>query len=218
MQINSIVKGDSVELEIRHQGKAVSFKSEVSFVMNDSLLIQPIKANGQTIGFSDQCQISIFYLVDGKLFIWTGASIKLVRYNGAIYHRIEVTGEGKPYNRRYSFRLYLGEEMPIYINTPEGPSAIKVLIKDISETGLGFVSKEDLALRRTIRFKLVDSAMTLNLSGLIVRKEALNHLGSYLYGCRFTEKNEVLGKYIIKKQSEALRKKNGSLYEMINER
>jgi hypothetical protein len=103
--------------------------------------------------------------------------------------------------------MYIGEDMPIYINTATGPLAINVLVKDLSETGVGFITKEDLDIDRTIRLRIKDNNYIISLSGIIVRKEYLTHLDSFLYGCKFNEKNNKLGNYIARKQGEALRKK-----------
>jgi c-di-GMP-binding flagellar brake protein YcgR len=208
LHIDSIAKGGLMEVEVRCNGKTVDFKSEVAHIVNNSILIAPIKVNEQTIGFSDNCQVNFHYVFEGKLYLWESASIKLVKYDGAIYHKIDIFGDGKPFNRRDSYRMYIGEDMPVYVNTATGPTAISVLVKDISETGVGFIAKDDIDVDRTIRLKLKDNNMLLNLSGMIVRKEFLNNLGSFLYGCRFNEKNDQLSKYIAKKQGEALKKKS----------
>lgn len=210
MHIDSISKGGLMEVEVRCNGKNVNFKSEVAHVINNSILIAPIKVNEQTIGFSENCQVNFLYVNEGKLFLWESPSIKLVKYDGEIYHKIDIFGEGKPFNRRDSYRMYVGEDMPVYVNTACGPTAISVLVKDISETGVGFITKDDIDVDRTIRLKLKDNNLIINLSGVIVRKEFLRNIGSFLYGCRFNEKNDKLSKYIAKKQGEALRKKNAS--------
>lgn len=208
MQVDSIEKGGLMEVEVRCNGKTVNFKSEVAHTVNSSILIAPIKVNEQTVGFSDSCKINFLYIYEGKLYLWENADVKLVKYDGAIYHKIEIYGDGKPFNRRDSYRMYIGEDMPVFVNTASGPTAISVLVKDISETGVGFITKDDIDVERTIRLKIKDNNSILNLSGIIVRKEYLSNLGSFLYGCRFNEKNDNLSKYIARKQGEALRKKN----------
>jgi hypothetical protein len=97
--------------------------------------------------------------------------------------------------------------MAIHINSATGPISITVLVKDLSETGVGFITKEDIDINRTIRLKLRDNNALISLSAIIVRKEYLSHLDSFLYGCKFNEKNNKLGHYIARKQGEELRKK-----------
>jgi c-di-GMP-binding flagellar brake protein YcgR len=207
LQIDEIIKGGDIELEVRYNGKSMSFNSNVALIIEQSILIAGIKVDNKTVGFSNQCHINFLFKNDGKLYIWENVKVSLIKMNDVIYHKIDLSGEGKQFNRRDTFRMYIGEDMPIYINTAAGPTAIDVLVKDISETGVGFISNEELDVERTFRLKLKDNGRIYVLSGIIVRKEILSDINSFLYGCRFTEKNNILGKYIAKKQSEQLRNK-----------
>jgi len=205
--IDEIPVGASIEIEVRFCGRSMSFNSEVQFKRENSIFINPITVNERTVGFNDKCRINLIVKANGKVFLWENVEVRLIRYDGNIYHRITLQGDGKPYNRREAYRMYIGEDMPIYINTPEGPNLINVLVKDISETGVGFITKEELDVERIIRLRLKDFNNVIYITGSIVRKEYLPHLDSYLYGCKFTEKNNHLGKFIARKQGEQLRKK-----------
>lgn len=207
MHIDEIPIGSGVELDVRYTGRTMSFNSELMLIINKSILISPIIINEQTIGFNDNCRVNLIIKIEDKVYLWDNVTVKLVKYEGVIYHKIDILEDGKPYNRREAYRMYIGEDMLIYVNTANGPLAITVLVKDLSETGVGFISKEDLDIDRTIRLKLKDYNSIISLSGIIIRKEFLIHLDSFLYGCKFNEKNNRLGKYIARKQGEALRKK-----------
>lgn len=212
MIIDDIPVGTRIELDVRYIGRTMSFNSEVILIINNSILISPIVVNEQTVGFNDNCRINLIVKVEGKVYLWDNVTVKLVKYDGIIYHKIDINGEGKPYNRREAYRMYIGEDMPVYINTASGPLALYVLVKDLSETGVGFISKEELDVNRTIRLRIKDNSTIISLSGVIVRKEFLPHLDSFLYGCKFSEKNNKLGNYMARKQGEALRKKIVSTY------
>lgn len=207
MLLDEVSIGGDIELEVKCNGKFMNFQSNVVEKHSNSILINTIKVNDQMVGFSDICQINFLYKIDGQLYLWENVDVKLVKYKDIIYHKIDFAGDGKPYNRRESFRMYIGEDMPLYVNTSSGPVAIQVLVKDISETGVAVITKEEFDVERTVRLKLKDYNNTLSLSAVIVRKEFLDHLNSFLYGCKFIEKNSRLSKYIAKKQGEQLRKK-----------
>jgi len=207
LRIEEIPLGANIEIEVRFCGRSMSFNSEVVSLHNDSIFINPITVNERTIGFNDKCRINLIVKTDGKVFLWENVDVKLIRFDGNIYHKITMQGDGKPYNRREAYRMYIGEDMPIYINTASGPYLINVLVKDISETGVGFITKEDLDIDRMIRLKVKDFNNIIPLTGVIVRKEYLSHLDSYLYGCKFNEKSDKLGKFIARKQGELLRKR-----------
>jgi c-di-GMP-binding flagellar brake protein YcgR len=210
LQIEEISIGANIELQVRCNGKTMSFYSEVVEMKSNALLVNTVKVNEQTVGFSDICYINLFYIINDKLYVWENVTVKLVKVSGTIYHKIDFSCDGKPYNRRESYRMYIGEDMPIYVNTANGPTALSVLVKDISETGVGFITAEDIDIERTIRLKLKDNGRIINLFGVIVRKEFLSNLNSFLYGCKFNERNNLLGKYIAKKQGEQLKRKNNT--------
>jgi c-di-GMP-binding flagellar brake protein YcgR len=179
-------------------------------IKDNSVLIYTIKVEDQTLGFSEKYLLNFLFKIDGRLYIWENVNVKLVKYDGTIYHKIDIYGQGKPYNRRASYRMYIGEDMPLYVNTATGPSALSVLVKDISNTGVAFITNEEIDVERTFRLKLKDNNSIINLSGIVVRKEFIPHLNSFLYGCKFNEKNNFLGKYIAKKQNEMLQKKTST--------
>lgn len=208
MFIDSIAIGDTMQVEVKCNGKTLRFNGVIAHIINNSILTEPFKVNDQTVGFSDNCQINFYYVFEKKLYLWENVTVKLVRYDGKIYHKIDLFGEGNPYNRRDAYRMYIGEDMSIYVNTATGPEALSVLVKDISETGLAFITKEEFDLDRTIRLRIKDNATLITISGVIVRKDFQKNLSAYLYGCKFNERNEKLARYIAKKQSESLRKKN----------
>lgn len=205
--IQELAKGQKIELDVRFESQTINFQSEIILARTNDILISKLTVNEQTIGFSEKCQINFLCNIEEKLFQWENVTVKLVKYDGVVYHKIDLEGEGKPFNRRESYRLYIGEDMQLLVNKPTGPTSISVLIKDISENGVGFVTAVDIDLERTVRLKLKDSNFTLSLPGIVVRKEFKDNINCYMYGCRFSEKNQTLGKYIMKKQAERQRKK-----------
>lgn len=210
MLIDDIPNGSGIELEVRYGGRTMSFRSDILLKINNSILVSPIVANEQTIGFNDDFRVNMIVKIEAKVYLWDDVTVRLVKYDGTIYHKIDTKDKGKPYNRREAYRMYIGEDMPIYINTVSGPLALSVLVKDLSETGVGFITKEDLDIERTIRLKLKDYRSIISMLGVIVRKEYLTHLDSFLYGCKFNEKNNRLGNYIARKQGEELRNKTNN--------
>lgn len=208
MQIKDLPVGAEIELEVKYNGQCINFNSQVVDVIDNSVLINPIIVDDKTLGFTDSNQVNFIYIFEDKVYVWNHIDVILVNYNGHMYHKAELLGDGVPYNRRNSYRMYIGEDMPLHINTSRGSSIINVLVKDVSETGVAFITEEDLSIGRVFRLKLKDNNRLINLSGVIVRREYLEHLGSFLYGCKFNEYNAVLGGYIARKQIEVLKKKS----------
>lgn len=216
MQLGEMKLGGAVEIEVIIDRTVMYFTSEVVLIIEHNVLINSILFNEQTLGFTDSYQINFLYKSDGKVFAWNNVPVKLVKYHDNVYHMVELIGDGLSYNRREAYRLYVGEEMPLYIITTEGPDIISVLVKDISETGVAFISPIVFDIQHTFRLKMKDNDSIIHLPGVIVRKEPLNHLNSFLYGCKFSEKNHRLSKYIARKQSDDLRKKSEYLSNTAN--
>jgi len=183
--------------------KSKDLATTIVEVHNDYVLLQPILVDGRTVGFGDSCIIDFLYLQDQVVYAWHSVSLPLVKIKGNTYYRLTLDGEAKPYNRRGSFRVYVGETMAITVFQSSGPQSFNVLVRDISETGFGFVSKDEYELSRTIRLAIpLTERKTLVLSATIVRREFLEEKGTYSYGCKFIEPNSYLSNYLMTKQRE----------------
>lgn len=183
--------------------KSKDLASTIMEVHSDYILLQPIYVDGRTVGFGDSCSIDLLYLQEQVVYAWHGVSLPLVKIKGTTYYKVALEGEAKPYNRRGSFRVYVGETMSITVFQSSGPQAFSVLVRDISETGFGFVSKEEYESGRTIRLAIpLTERKTLVLSATIVRREFNEEKGTYNYGCKFVEPNAYLSSYLMAKQRE----------------
>ena len=93
--------------------------------------------------------------------------------------------------------------MTITVFQSSGPQPFSVLVRDISETGFGFVSKEEYEVGRTIRLAIsLTDRKTLVLSATIVRRDYNEEKNTYNYGCKFVEPNSYLSSYLMAKQRE----------------
>lgn len=183
--------------------KSKDLVTTIAEVHNDYVLLQPILMDGRTVGFGDSCTIDFLYLKEQAVYAWQSVVLPLVKIKGATYYKVALDGEAKPYNRRGSFRVYVGETMTITVFQSSGPQPFSVLVRDISETGFGFVSKEEYEIARTIRLSIpLTERKTLVLSATIVRREFNEEKGTYNYGCKFVEPNAYLSSYLMAKQRE----------------
>lgn len=84
---------------------------------------------------------------------------------------------------------------------------VEVLLKDLSERGIGFYSKLPLREGAIVVVELTTEMGNMFCKGEIVRT-AKGDFGRYslLYGCEFSQSDKNLGKYIFKLQREVLRK------------
>lgn len=183
--------------------KSKDLATNIVEVHADHVLLKPILVDGRTVGFGDTCTIDFLYLQDQVVYAWHSVSLPLVKIKGSTYYRVALVGEARPYNRRGSFRVYVGETMNITVFQSSGPQPFNVLVRDISETGFGFVSKEEYEISRTIRLSIpLTDRKTLVLSATIVRRDFNEEKGTYNYGCKFVEPNSYLSSYLMTKQRE----------------
>lgn len=183
--------------------KSKDLTTTIAEVHADHVLLRPILVDGRTVGFGNTCTIDFLYLQDSVVYAWHSVTLPLVKIKGNTYYRLTLTGEARPYNRRGSFRVYVGETMAITIFQSSGPQPFNVLVRDISETGFGFVSKEEYEISRTIRLSIpLTDRKTLVLSATIVRRDFNEEKGTYNYGCKFVEPNSYLSSYLMTKQRE----------------
>jgi hypothetical protein len=83
----------------------------------------------------------------------------------------------------------------------------EVLLRDISEVGVGFYSNELLLLEDEVAFEFNSKVGVIKCEAIIVRFFESRH-GSYryYYGCRFTETSRTLTKYIYEMQRQELQR------------
>ena len=191
--------------------KSKDLNTTIAEVHSNYVLLYPILIDGRTVGFGNTCTIDFLYVQDQTVYAWHGIELPLVKTKTGTYYKVVLEGEAKPYNRRNSFRVYIGETMDITVFQSSGPQAYSVLVRDISETGFGFVSKEEYEVARTIRLSIpLTDRKTLVLSATIVRREYNEEKNNYSYGCKFIEPNAYLSNYLMVKQRERQQEKTSA--------
>lgn len=211
MIISDIEVQHSVTLVVTVGIKSKDLTTTVAEVHSKYVLLHPILIDGRTVGFGNTCTIDFLYVQDQTVFSWHNVELPLVKTKNGTFYQAILEGEASPYNRRASFRVYVGETMTITVFQSNGPQPFNVLVRDISETGFGFVSKEEYESARTIRLSIpLNERKTLVLSATIVRKEYSEERGSFSYGCKFIEPNPVLSNYLMMKQRERQQERTGA--------
>ncbi|MCR5792735.1 MAG: PilZ domain-containing protein [Lachnospiraceae bacterium] len=212
MEFQDFRVDDTIELEIKFKSDTMSINTTVAEIWEDYMLIPPIMKDGKIVGFNDEgCSVNLVVNdPDAKrTLVWKSIDIRPVRLKGTVYHALQFSGSASPYNRRKSFRLYIGEEMQIKVRKDNVIQHIDVLVKDISEGGVGFLCSDEFNISKTLTLRLQDKNFSLDLPAKIVRREASQRGNTFLYGAAFQSPNKLLNKWIAKKQNEDLKKKNG---------
>lgn len=209
MTFDDLEIGCSVELEVSMRGSKVTLISTIEHKLGNKVLLTPLELNNKPIGFNSECIVSFHVIINSKVYKWGHVEPKIVKYNGKVYHSIEIIGDAEVLNRRGAYRVYVGERMQVTYFTSSGPKKIKVLIKDISESGFAFITKEEFTVGRTVRLGLTYGDRTLSLTAQIIRVQEDKENGVSTFGCKFVEKYKQLPSILMRLQQEHQRMKNG---------
>lgn len=209
MRLTDFEMTHSVELEILHDGKKTTLLTSVEGMIKNSVLLTPIHLDGKIVGFPSKLTVNLLYPENGQLFCWSNVTVKAVRYRGHIYHSVELLGNGFLLNRRGAYRVYIGENKFLHYRNHSGTKLYEILVRDISETGMCYMSKDDFEVGRTVHLQLrLTNGHELSLRAKILwRRENPNRNTTFLYGCKFTEKNRLLNSYLMNIQQN-IKKEN----------
>lgn len=206
MKLQEIKDGEPIVITVKNEADAeVEYRTQVQFCKQDILFIEPIRVNDRLVSFKGgNLRIMVTYVPKDEMPVeWKGCTVKDIVYGGKRYHLLYCVHEGKHINRRSTYRQYVGYNAILQL----GPNrkTIDVTIKDISVTGISFVSvkhyeKKDIGL---FHLSYVDEefGITVQLSGEVVRIEELPDTRT-LYGCRIVETSLNVGSYIAHKQKK----------------
>ena len=205
MLLSQLVQNSNLILEININNKHLEFESVVFAKIGDYILIEPVRVNGKVVNFEIGNVLIDMLLIrsDKKPIIWKRVLLKNTIYKTKTYYKVVPTGDGFEINRRNAFRLYFEVKGVVQVGTNSVP--MDIIVKDVSENGFSFVSKVNIEkpLKSIVRLVLVDLNKTLNLNGVLVRKEKINQL-KYFYGCELNIQNRFLSQYIDEKKREML--------------
>ncbi len=206
MKLQEIKEGEPIVITVKNEAEAeIEYRAQVLFCKQDILFIEPIRVDDRLVNFKgENLCIMITYVPRDEMPVqWKGCTIRDIIYDGKRYHILYCVHEGKHVNRRETFRQYVGYNGILQL----GPNrkTIDVTVKDISVTGISFVSvtkyeKKDVGL---FHLSYIDEEFNIpvQLSGEVVRVEELEDT-RILYGCRIVETSLNVGSYIAHKQKK----------------
>jgi len=205
MLLSQLVQKSNLILEININNQHLEFESVVVGKIGDYILIEPVRVNGKVVNF-EIGNVLIDMLLsrsDKKPIIWKRVLLKNTIYKNKTYYKVIPTGDGFEINRRDAFRLNVEAKGVVQVGTNSVP--LDVIVKDISENGFSFISKDniDRPLKSTVRLVFSDINKSLNLNGILVRKEKIDQ-SKYFYGCVLNIKSLLLSQYMNDKKREML--------------
>ena len=205
MEIYELTPEHKMSITIANARTNISLNSNIVFVENDKLYVEPFVYEGAVLNF-DSANVSISmiaYEEEKSPYLWQVVHIGKEIRDNVPYHVVTSNLSGVKINRRENFRLYLGIEGRATIM---GGRPFDVLVKDISSSGYAVlvdmntpisVHKNDV-MQLEFSDKSFEEDFILN--GRVVRMDKTDRY--LLYGSRLVAENPVIDRYIANKQLE----------------
>lgn len=218
MLLTEIAPGTKLTILLKHEIGTIEFTTTAARSVNGGLLANPIIENGRLINFAPKpnilYQMTFVNSDDHRLYKWPKLDIYTVKdEKGNPYHMLVSDMEGRPYNRRRSYRVTMDMEGSARF----GPNtiALPIIIKNLSSGGVGFECKQNVNCPdgTLIHVTFSDTVLHINfkLDCLLVRKDVNEDNECFYYGCKFQKESMALNNYIQRKQ-QRLRIKNNPNY------
>lgn len=220
MRLEELKLGSPVEIHVIRGEYKLRLVSKIEAVLGNTISISLIASKGRAFPFHEADEIEVVYKDRHRLYRWKNVSVTLDKYEEFYIHVITVKQqEGEPFNRRNSFRVYVGEEVEVSWKKNEEIKAANIenmdakvyetigLVKDMSESGAGICTDALLQLKDEVRFALRTEFGMVESIGEVVRIQNNEH-GIYkkFYGIEFTKVSNNISKYLFALQRLQLQK------------
>ena len=227
MFINEMRGGEPVKLELAVNGAKMEFKSTVVTIEDKKMLkaldgivknypyvvVEAITKEDKVIGFPTsgvEYKVSYVDKETRKAYEWHGVTVKQVSFADGTKNHIFISEKNvKELNRRERYRLWLGCDGLLQMGL--STKSLRIIIKDISATGVSFLIENRQAVDETLIPKMsaiislsfsdaeTNTKFKLNASVVrIVEEED----GKMLFGCRLMQESAAIAKFVNTKQRE----------------
>lgn len=223
MLIKDMQVGKTLEILIDREGYHYRFVSKIEGVTTNSVAVSLIAAAKRTFHFEETDDITIVYRAE-RMWKWEHVKGGIAMLEGFPVHTFFSKAEGVTYNRREAFRVPIGEKLLMHYfvkeinpNSEEDADAIiekmvpfDGLLFDLSITGAGIYTNEELAAGAKITFDLATNLGVINCNGNVIRESSVyDRPFKFFYGCEFFKVNNSLERYLVERQRLILQRERG---------
>lgn len=222
MRVDELTAGSSVTFYVKIGDQQMSFESSILDVnpKKHLVLAEAILKDGKVLAFKGNA-ISVDMVVsvsDGKPFYFENIGVEPLRLpDNTFVYNLSCTKEGVPYNRRGSYRCFIGN--PVYLRNSREMKEYAVILRDVSVTGFSITCDAstdlDLAANQMVHVLLedyleeVDQNFSFHLYGLMVRKQEMEN-DKVLYGFKLNTSVTGLENYLTQKERLRIKKNRGN--------
>ena len=190
--------------------------NEVRKVYTDKkyILIDPIRSDDKLVGFNTKSVIKNIIVNKSPLpVLFSNVEMTLVKFEGQMYNKVVILGEGTAINRRENFRVFVGEGITFKFKSRL--EEYHAILKDISVGGFALVLNNpndyvaNYQVGEALQFVFESIAGTTNVSlkihGVVVRVAQQDT--KIILGCKMSGIPMGLRTYVNEKQRESLANK-----------
>lgn len=216
MTINDLKSGQKVTIIAFVKGKSLEFPTTILDKKNDLLMLNPIMRSEKCVSFKGIPVGLMIEVEDDQPYLFASTPLTILSKKGKTFYATKITVPAKKYNRRNSFRCFVGA--PVNIMLDSNRKTFKAYLKDVSATGFSITMEENdlpndyeesksISLTYNEFMEEIFYQANLRLSGDIVRIYHSEENQKVVFGCAFTSKNILVEKYIAAKERVRMKKK-----------
>ena len=202
MKLTDLPIGAELIIDIERSGLYFTLKSKVSNIKGEGIVLHPpFNKTGQIQEVQYRDIIVIRFMKHGKIFQWDISNKEMIEENGMEFLYLETIHEVKNGNRRGAYRVSLSSK--VAIRNIHKLNEINVRSRDLSQTGYSFYSSFILSKGELYDLEIKDDDFSIPLRLKIIRITEENN--TYVYGSSIIKSDQLLRKYVTKKQIEQIR-------------
>lgn len=222
MRIDELAADTNISFYVKIGGdQQLTFESSIIDVNPKKKLVlaEAILKDGKVLAFKGNA-ISVDMvaaLPEGKPILFQNITVEPLRLaDNSFCYNLSCAKEGIPYNRRGSFRCFVGN--PVFLRNSREMKEYEVILRDVSVTGFSITCTPDanleLAPNQMIHVLLEDyleeedKNYSFHLYGLMVRRQEMEN-DKILYGFRLNSPVPGLENYISQKERLRIKKNRG---------
>lgn len=205
MNLKDLDFGSTVFIDVSNTNSEFTVSTKVFDIKDGDIIVYNAPDdNGNIVILTPEDTIYVRINKGGTMLRWLVEEWQNEIIDGQKFFRLKSSMSGESFNRREAFRLSILS--PLRLTETSQRKPIDGVLKDISQTGIGFSTNTKLDLDTLLSFTLSDFGLDVSLVIHIIREELIEGDEKYLYGAMIVKDDSNLQKYIFKKQSEIIRR------------
>ncbi len=232
MQLQDMKVSKGVEVFVTRDEYRYRLVSKVEETAPGKAYISLIASGPRVFAFKPSDYVEVVYKENERMWKFQGVKVSLSTVDGYQVHCLESFKDGVSFNRRDTYRVQIMTAMEITryskmsaesnvdmddfdMDAPAKEliaigiekSMVNVVVKDISESGIGFHSPILMKLGDRIRVRFLTEFGFITCEGTVIREvEQIWSRYRLFYGCAFSKTDKNLGRYIFAQQRLQLSK------------